>query len=295
MDDDERGRRSRTRHPPEAPAGSPVGQPRDLIVDVYGAYLRGLGGWISIADTIRLLGDLGVDEQSVRASISRLKRRGRVVREVRGGAIGYALSDLGRQRLEEADRRLYRAYTPAQLEDGWVVVMFSVPESERANRYLIRSRLQWLGFGKQGTGAWIAPRRSAEDAEQMLARLGLTAYVDVFEARYRGFAELTELVARAWDLDELRRLYDEFLAAQVPVRDRWRTDPGNDRAAFVDFTTALSQWRKFPFLDPGLPVELVPDDWEGRTAAAVFFELAELAEKRAQRHVDAVVGRPADG
>jgi phenylacetic acid degradation operon negative regulatory protein len=279
------------RRPPEAPAGSPVGQPRDLIVDVYGAYLRGLGGWISIADTIRLLADLGVDEQSVRASISRLKRRGRVVREVRRNVVGYALSDLGRQRLEEADRRIYRAYQPADLADGWVVVMFSVPERERANRYLIRSRLQWLGFGMQGTGAWIAPRRLAEDAEQMLERLGLTAYADVFVAHHRGFGELRDLVARAWDLDELRGLYSEFLAAQAPVRDRWR-DAGDglpDRDAFVDFTTALSQWRKFPFLDPGLPVELLPPDWEGRTAAALFAELSGLTEKRAQRHVDATV------
>ncbi len=204
------------RRPPETPAGSPVGQPRDLIVDVYGAYLRALGGWISIADTIRLLADLGVDEQSVRASISRLKRRGRVVREVRRNVVGYAVrpgppapgggrpAHLPRLPAGRPRRRLGRGDVQR-------------PERERANRYLIRSRLQWLGFGMQGTGAWIAPRRLAEDAGQMLERLGLTAYADVFAAHYRGFGELRDLVARAWDLDELRALYSEFLAARVPV------------------------------------------------------------------------------
>jgi phenylacetic acid degradation operon negative regulatory protein len=288
------GRSGGGRRPPEAPAGAPVAQPRDLIVDLYGAYLQGLGGWISIADTIRLLDDLGVDEQSVRASISRLKRRGRVEREVRDGVVGYALSDLGRQRLREADRRIHRADTPAELDDGWVLVMFSVPESERSNRYLIRSRLQWLGFGKQGTGVWIAPRRSAEDAEQLLERLELTRYTDMFEARYRGFDDLRRLVRRAWNIDELRALYVEFLVAQTPVRDRWRDATADgagltDRDAFVDFTLALSQWRKFPFLDPGLPIELMPDAWEGRSAAELFFDLSALTEKRAQHHVEAVV------
>ena len=288
-------RRGRAAPPPEAPAGSPVGQPRDLIVDLYGAYLRGLGGWISIADTIRLLADLGVDEQSVRASISRLKRRERVEREVRDGVVGYALSALGRERLEEADRRIFRSYEPADAADGWVLVMFSVPERERSNRYLIRSRLQWLGFGNHGPGVWIAPRRLAEEAERMLHRLGLTMYADVFEARYRGFGEAREMVRRAWDFEELRGLYTEFLAAQRPVYERWRHDPEGhtDRQAFVDYTVALSQWRTFPFLDPGLPTELMPEDWEGHEAAATFFGLADITAKRAQRHVEDAVRRDA--
>ena len=52
------------------------GQPRALIVTIYGLYARETGGWLSVAALIRLMAELGVDEAAVRSSISRLKQRG---------------------------------------------------------------------------------------------------------------------------------------------------------------------------------------------------------------------------
>jgi phenylacetic acid degradation operon negative regulatory protein len=54
----------------------------------------------------------------------------------------------------------------------------------------------------------------------------------------------------------------------------------------VDYTSVLDRWRRFPYLDPGLPVELLPSGWEGRAAADLFFELRELLEAPALRHVE---------
>src|SRR4029078_3461652 len=101
-------------------AGAPRGaQPRQLIVTVYGLYSRAEGGWMSVAALISLLTDLGVDEPAVRASISRLKRRG-ILHESRGdGAAGYALSDEALAILREGDRRIFRR-GPGALSDGWV-------------------------------------------------------------------------------------------------------------------------------------------------------------------------------
>ena len=51
-------------------------QPRALLMDIYGSFVREVGGWISIAALIVLMSDLGVDEQAVRAATSRMKSRG---------------------------------------------------------------------------------------------------------------------------------------------------------------------------------------------------------------------------
>lgn len=266
-------------------------QPKSLILDVYGGFVRELGGWIAVADLIVLMGDLGVDEQAARSSISRMKRRGILERRQHGGVIGYALSDRAQEILLEGDRRIFSTQEPAVLGDGWAVVLFSVPEHEREKRHVLRSRLRWLGFGNAGAGVWIAPRRLLEEARDTLERLGLERYTELFEAHYRGFHDLDSMVRRAWDLDELRAMYADFIAAQRPVLERWSTDDaGNDdRRAFIDYTLALSQWRKFPYLDPGLPAEMLPSDWEGRTAATLFFALAERTEKRGHRYVEQVV------
>src|SRR5215472_936364 len=121
-------------------------QPRALIVTVYGLYARQTGGWMSIASLVDLLARCGVDEPSVRSAIFRLKRRGLLLAARHGGVAGYALSDEARLIMDEGDRRIFERRR-ATMADGWVLAVFSVPESDRHQRHQLRSQLSRLGFG----------------------------------------------------------------------------------------------------------------------------------------------------
>jgi phenylacetic acid degradation operon negative regulatory protein len=262
-------------------------RPKSIILDIYGNLARhGLGTWIAAAHLIVLMGDLGLDEQSVRSAVLRMKRAGLLETERRGRQTGYALSGDARRLIEEGDRRIFTAVDPADLEDGWALAIFTVPESERAKRHLLRSRLEWLGFGNPVPGVWIAPRRLFDEAQAMIERLDLTRYVDLFEAKYKGLHEVRQLVERSWDLERLGRMYDAFVAEQHIVLERPRAD---DREAFADYVLAVHQWRKLPYLDPGLPLAVLPTGWAGHEAAELFRELVRRLEEPAMRHVDAVL------
>jgi len=50
----------------------------------------------------------------------------------------------------------------------------------------------------------------------------------------------------------------------------------------------IDAYRRFPFLDPGLPTELLPEDWKGFEAAALFRELHERLAPGANRYFDGV-------
>ena len=265
-------------------------QPRSLIVTIYGLYARDDGGWLSVASLIRLMAELGVDEPAVRSSISRLKRREMLEPRRLGGAAGYRLSDDAREILSEGDHRIFRRPT-ARVEDGWLLAVFSVPESERQRRHVLRSRLAALGFGTAAAGVWVAPAHLYDDTRRALERLKLTEYVNLFRSDYLAFGDLDEAVASWWDLDALRDLYDDFLQAHGPVLTRWRRRRRpDDGAAFADYVRALTQWRRLPYLDPGLPAELLPRHWHGRQAADLFFALQRLLAEPAARHVHAVTG-----
>lgn len=270
--------------------------PRALIVTLLGLYVREFDGWISVSGLIRLLGHVGVDEQAVRSSLSRLKRRGIVEAERRGGAAGYALSDYARTVLELGDRRIFARPDPGART--WTLAVFSVPESERQKRHSLRSRLSWLGFGTVASGVWIAPGHLAEDTQQALVQDGLSDYVDLFRAEYLAFGDPAEKVAQWWDLQLLERLYAEFLAEYEPVLREWlaraeRDDvPGGE--AFGAYVRALTAWRRLPYLDPGLPAELLPATWSGTRAAETFFALRELLARPAHDFVtaEAAASRP---
>ena len=48
---------------------------------------------------------------------------------------------------------------------------------------------------------------------------------------------------------------------------------------------AVTDWRRLPYLDPGLPVELLPAGWIGVRAAEDFFALRALLEEPARAYV----------
>ena len=262
---------------------------RALIVTIYGLYAREVGGWLSVGALIRLMAQLGVDEPAVRSSISRLKRRGILESERIDGRAGYALSAHAREILEAGDRRIFRRRR-GTLDEGWVLAVFSVPESERRRRHRLRSRLSWLGFGSVGPGVWIAPAHLYEEARDVLLREDLAEYVDLFEGRYLGFAAAPEQVAQWWDLEGLDALYAQFCADHEPVLARWRTGRGKDETgmAFADYVRVLTAWRRLPYLDPGLAPELLPRDWSGTRAADLFFALQRRLEEPSHRFVEGV-------
>lgn len=263
-------------------------QPRASIVTIYGLYAREVGGWVGVSALIRLMARLGVDEPSVRSAISRLKRRGLLEARKVAGAAGYELSRQAREILDEGDQRIF-GRKRAELADGWLLAVFSVPEAQRQQRHVLRSRLSWLGFGTTASGVWIAPHYLHDETRQVLERYGLSGYVHLFHADYLAFGDVRELVGRWWDLESLERLYDDFLTSFRPALDRWRRRTGDDADAFADYVRALTAWRRLPFLDPGLPPELLPADWRGTRAAALFDELRDRLDGPAHRFAGSVI------
>jgi phenylacetic acid degradation operon negative regulatory protein len=280
-------------------AAAPAARPRHLIFTVYGLYARADGGWLSVAALIRLLADLGVDEPAVRSAISRLKRRGILAAQRHEGQAGYELSEPALAILREGDARIFRRER-ATLDDGWLLAVFSVPEAQRHRRHVLRSELSRLGFGMAAPGVWIVPARRDDTTADTLRRLGLDGYADIFLANHLAFGDLAQKIRQWWDLDELERHYRLFLAAHEPALSNWRRPPAYggpamgrqvdaDRAAFTDYVRALTDWRRLPYLDPGLPAALLPDGWAGIAAADVFFALRSRLAAPARAHVHRVI------
>lgn len=249
--------------------------PRSLIVTFYGAYGRFAPGPVPVAELIRLLAAVGVDAPSVRSSVSRLKRRGLLEpARTAAGSAGYALSPDARQLLDDGDRRVYATAPPE--DGGWVLAVFSVPESERQKRHVLRSRLAGLGFGTAAPGVWIAPARLYEETRHTLERLRLDGYVELFRGEHLGYAATGDAVARWWDLTSIAKEHEAFLGRHEPVLRTWeeRTETPPEEA-YRDYLLALDSWRHLPYTDPGLPAALLPDGWPGARSAAVFRALHE--------------------
>ncbi len=269
---------------------SPALTPRAAIVTLYGAFVRRLGNWVAIADLVVLLADLGIDEQSARSAIARLKRTGLLESSTHFGCAGYAAGEQLLDVLRDGDLRIFHSEIAADLDDGWVLIVFSVPETQRDRRHLLRTRLAGLGCGPLAPGVWMAPRRVALDVRRILDRLDLAQFTSMFEGSYQGFTDVQTLAASTWDVSLLVRHYGAFTRRHQRVLTRWEAHDLGARAAFVDYVKLLEDWRRLAYEDPGLPDELSACAPHRRSAYEVFTKGVGLLADPAMRHVENTIG-----
>ena len=266
---------------------------RTLLVTLLGAFARRTDDWVPVGAIVTLLTELGVDESSIRTSVSRLKKREWLDAEKRQGRNGYRLTAVAKDALSAGDRVIWHARQAADLKDGWCIASFSVPEKDRASRHLLRSRLATLGFGNVGQGVWIAPARMRQDALQLIESLGLREYTNVFVGRHEGGQDLVRMVQTSWDLEEIDARYRDFVVAHAHDLDDILAFPSkiiSDREAFIRYMRALDDWRVLPLRDPGLPRELLPGNWAGGEAIGLLENIVDSLEEPALRFVREAFG-----
>jgi phenylacetic acid degradation operon negative regulatory protein len=259
-----------------------------LILTIFALYGRTEGNWLSVAAVVALMADLGADGQAVRSSVSRLKRGGVLDGERRDGLAGYSLTAPTLELLAEGDVRIFERPRATEA-DGWLVVVFSVPESERDKRHALRTSLTRLGFGTAAPGVWVAPASVAAETRHTLERRGLAEYVDLFAGEHLAFGDLRSKVRAWWDLDELTALYAQFLDRYQAVRDRAASAAVTPQHAFGLYLPMLTEWRRLPYRDPRIPRSRLPPGWNGVDAGELFGALNAALGQPARGHALQVI------
>lgn len=245
---------------------------RGYLLTVLGEFVLPVGGRVWTAALLDSLGALGVEERTARQAVWRSAERGLLESERIGRRTRWALSDAARRLLTEGTRRIYSLHREPRPWDGrWLLLYVSVPESQRDLRHRMRNRLGWAGFASLGSGTWVSPWIDREiEAREVLDDLGLASAAKSFIAKPGGIGDVNEMVSSTWPLGEIAAGYDAFL-------ERFGTAPPAESGydAFVNQVRLVHEWRRFPFLDPDLPGDLLPRDWSGYRAAELFHCLHE--------------------
>lgn len=238
------------------------------------------------------MSELGYEPASVRSSISRLKKKGVLVSKKVDGAVGYALAEELEPHMTAGDDRIFAPKVQGA-GDPWLMVSYTVPEAQRKLRTKIRTGLSRMGFGTVVAGLSIAPLHLRDEVIEYMTKHELLDFVDLFSSTPLGPGGMQRKVARWWDLEELEDYYQEFVYLYEEEADRWSratsTDQVTLRSAFQLYLPVLTHWRRLPYLDPGLPLEYLPENWVGIRARRLFMELHRSLEPLALKYVDRVV------
>jgi phenylacetic acid degradation operon negative regulatory protein len=248
-----------------------------------GIYVRGRDTAVYSASIIDVFARLGVSEEAVRSTLTRMVKRDLLVRHRRGRKTYFGLTPHAADVLDDGHRRVWETGAVNRDWDGtWTLVGFSLPGGDRSTRHDLRSQLIWAGFGLLQGGLWITP--GTKDVEAALGPLGLGDNLTVLQARALAPTESADLVRKAFDTERIAEGYRAFL-------DRWDTaDPLP--AAADDLARQLvlhTDWLQLVRRDPHLPAEHLPADWPAIRAEKLFHALALRYEPSAAKLATALL------
>ena len=274
---------------PRQQAGSTA---QNLAVTLVADYTLRTRAWLPSASIVALLEEAGVGSGAARTAISRLSRN-RVLESSRNGRYSsYRMTTGATADLSAGGAWIARFGTRPEPWDGyWTLVSFSFPQDERGRRRALRGRLRWLGFAPLYDALWVSPDAPNPTVEEGLTTTDVGA-ITMFRARQ---VEIATRARRdpidAWDVAAIASRYHAFIRHWKPMLPRISTGMVSGAAAVQARTKIMDAYRRFPIVDPELPIELLPADWPRAQAREVFVAVYDGLAAQAQEHVRALVAR----
>lgn len=253
--------------------------PQAILMTMLGRYCLADNPAISTQGYLEVLGRIGVAEQAGRLTLSRMTERGLLERQRRGRIAYFRATELALNVVDNQERRTFRDQPGAPGPNGaWTLLCFSIPESQRKERHMLRRRLAWEGFGMLRDGVWIAP--GDRDLTQMMAALpeiGVNHRIEAFTS-YPKSDDIPALISRVWDLDGLAGRYRRFLAEwEVPDPAPSATDALGRELLLV------TTWRQLLREAPRLPADQLPVHFPATRCERLFRTLHARYEPDAAR------------
>ncbi|MEZ5411600.1 MAG: PaaX family transcriptional regulator C-terminal domain-containing protein [Acidimicrobiales bacterium] len=266
-----------------------VGFPtQHLVMTLLGEHWTGRTDGVASSALVDLLAPFGVGAAAARAALGRLAGRGALTLERSGRTTAYRPTATLNALLGQGRAITATFAGPRTGWDGqWTVLSWSLTGATAAPGHQLRQRLRAHGFAPLLPGTWVSPDPPPPDLGPVLAAVEGLRYTVVRGADPPLAGALSP--AAAWDPEDMRPVYDEFIAAFGPAAAgrRRSLDTGE---ALVTRTRAVYRWFVIASIDPDLPSELLPTRWPRARAREVFVAVADRLAPAATEQARALLG-----
>lgn len=255
---------------------------RSLLLTILGEYVLPRREPVWQETLVAALVSLGYTQPAARRAVARSSRDGWLTAQRQGRRARMSLGERTAELLRTGAERIYSFGEGWEWDGRWLVLVLRVPEERREVRHQLRSRLAWAGLGSLGGGVWLTPRVEREAELAAAIREESAADATSFVANLGSMGSPRSVAAAAWDFERVRRHYSEFVDAFAHAR------PNSPESCFRMQTLLVHAWRKFPFLDPDLPPELLPPRWPRERSHQLFRDRHARWQPAAREYFEAL-------
>jgi phenylacetic acid degradation operon negative regulatory protein len=150
--------------------------------------------------------------------------------------------------------------------DGkWRILSYEIPEKKREVRDKLRRKVAGWGLGPWHRSFWITPHPIIGELRALVGGHEEEQYVQAFEAEHV-FGQRDQLIEKVWNKTHLHKEY------QV-VFKKWHLILSEEAEKLDKLAKITSVFIGILKEDPGLPREVLGQDWTGFDAYSIYKEI----------------------
>jgi phenylacetic acid degradation operon negative regulatory protein len=231
---------------------------------------------------VRVMRDLGMSETAARGALMRLRRAGRIEARRSGRTVYYHLTDASIKVIDEMTRRM--SGDAPEWDGTFHGLLYSIPERHRAFRDSMRRFATLAGYGLLRPGLLVSPWADRWPLERLLGQAPAGSHILKLQLQVPR-EEAREVAAEAWELPKLAARYRRQIAGLERRTERLQLSPPRGRTALRVFASTMQGVFGTVAVDPGLPAELLPEDWPQRGLKAAVDRLYPAIGRPAFEHL----------
>ncbi len=241
---------------------------------------------LELLEMLDLFGDMAVhgawaflqnrtypNHKALDQAMGRLSKQGLIVKRQGLDTPRLAISDKGSERLEpylRPDKWWNRKWNGI-----WYVLVYDVPEVDRAYRNVLRQFLKKQRMGCFQKSVWITPHDIRPQYADLKEAAALGAFACLFEARTVLGMLSERVVWESWDFDRLFWIQKRFCEIYAENLETLKGSAVLGLDALMQLAAEeIDAFRSAFVLDPLLPSALLPWNYKGKEAYALHQELS---------------------
>lgn len=204
-------------------------------------------------------------QESIRVSLEKYYKEGYFEKFYKNGEVIFRVTKNGRK--ESVTNPLDLEPRFRRWDGRWCVVIYDIEEDNKNSRDILRKKLINKGFGRYQDSVWISPWNLVFEIEKFIEYRSLEGKVFVFLTERLGQEDEKLLAKKVWDLRKINSWYSDLLDRynkEVDHIKKSNFDKKEKKALLrIVALRLLEEYRQVLIKDPGLPRELLPEDWQG--------------------------------
>lgn len=159
-------------------------------------------------------------------------------------------------------------FTQEKWDGKWRILSYEIPEKKRELRDALRRVVASWGLGPWHRSFWLTPHPILDSLKKLISEKEESAYIQTFEADHV-FGDRNILIEKVWGKTNLENKYRALFKSWHSTLSAEQTKVQKLKKVVTDYVEILRQ-------DPGLPKNLIGEQWIGFEAVNLFREIRNI-------------------